>query len=127
MPGRRIRSTLKCRGGKQCQTARKQTREKQEALHQHRRHSKKKAKPLSELLHPREQSNGSMAESPFRPPLEKHAALLSEARSEAQRSNIVLRLQRTYGNTYVQRLFGTMAIEAKMTVNPPGWYVGAGG
>jgi hypothetical protein len=44
-----------------------------------------------------------LGETPFNPPLQKHADLLSKASSE-QQAIIIRRFQETYGNHYVQRL-----------------------
>ncbi len=52
--------------------------------------------------------------------LEKHAALLADARSDRQRASLVTQLQQTHGNAYVQRLLSSRAIQAKLTVSQPG-------
>ena len=54
--------------------------------------------------------------------IEQHAALLGDRQSSncsnaTQASRVVLKLQRDYGNSYVQRLMGY--IQAKLVVNPP--------
>jgi len=51
--------------------------------------------------------------------VEDHATLLAEARSSEQRASLVTNLQKSYGNTYVQRLLSSMGVQAKLTVNPP--------
>ena len=53
------------------------------------------------------------------PSLERHAALLIEARSDKQRADLVTQLQQSYGNAYVQRLLSSHIVQAKLTVNPP--------
>jgi hypothetical protein len=60
-----------------------------------------------------------IADTPFWPQVDKHVALLAEAHSGEQRANLVLQLQKTYGNAYVQRLLNSKFIQAKLTVNPP--------
>jgi hypothetical protein len=45
--------------------------------------------------------------------------MLSTAPSGVAKRSIVLQLQRTYGNSYVQRLLNSMHAQAKLTVNPP--------
>lgn len=45
--------------------------------------------------------------TPFQPPVERHARLLTEAVSGEQRAGLVMRLQQTYGNAYVRRLLGS--------------------
>jgi hypothetical protein len=52
--------------------------------------------------------------------MDDHAALLSSAPSTERRVDLVLQLQRAYGNGYVQRLLDSMALQAKLTVNAPG-------
>jgi hypothetical protein len=57
--------------------------------------------------------------------LQSHASLLgdsrlSQAANAGQRASIVSDLQRAYGNAYVQRLLKSRAVQAKLTVNPPG-------
>jgi hypothetical protein len=51
---------------------------------------------------------------------EQHAALLADANSDIQRANLVIHLQQTYGNRYVQRLLNFEIVQAKLTVNAPG-------
>jgi hypothetical protein len=62
-----------------------------------------------------QQDTDSIAETPFRPRMEQHATLLATARSDEGRANLVLHLQQTYGNQYVQRLLNSMALQAKLT------------
>ncbi len=54
------------------------------------------------------------------PSVDRHAALLAGALSDSQRANLVIRLQQSYGNAYVQRLLNSRAVQAKLTINPPG-------
>jgi len=54
-----------------------------------------------------------------------HASLLGDSRlnlpaNAGQRAQLVSDLQRSYGNAYVQRLLKSRAVQAKLTVNPPG-------
>lgn len=60
-----------------------------------------------------------LGDTPFQPQADRHAALLSSPCSDAHRSSIVLHLQRSYGNSYVQRLLSSMDIQAKMAVSDP--------
>ncbi len=60
-----------------------------------------------------------ITETPFLPEVDKHADLLTGARSDKQRTNLVMQLQRTYGNNYVQQLINSKKVQAKLTVNPP--------
>ena len=48
-----------------------------------------------------------------------HAALLGGANSDAQRSDLAMHLQKTYGNRYVQRLVESPKVQAKLTVGSP--------
>jgi len=48
----------------------------------------------------------------FEPAFERHAAMLTGSRSDVQRAGLALHLQRTYGNTYVQRLMESMKATA---------------
>lgn len=57
--------------------------------------------------------------------MESHASLLGDSRlnlpaNAGQRAQLVSDLQRSYGNAYVQRLLKSRAVQAKLTVNPPG-------
>ena len=61
----------------------------------------------------------SLTETPFEPPIRKHAQLLAMTHSDIQQSNLVLHLQRTYGNKYVQRLIESSSVHAKPTGNTP--------
>lgn len=65
------------------------------------------------------QDQVAIAETPFWPRIEKHAELLSMPHSDEQRANLVMHLQQTYGNRYVQRLIESMGVQAKLTVNDP--------
>ena len=53
------------------------------------------------------------------PSLEKHTALLANARSDKQRANIVTQLQQSYGNAYVQRLLNSGTVRTRLTVSQP--------
>ena len=48
-----------------------------------------------------------------------HAALLAGASTDAQRSDLAMHLQKTYGNRYVQRLVESTKVQAKLTVSSP--------
>jgi len=51
--------------------------------------------------------------------LERHVAMLSGTRSDVQMASLVMNLQQTYGNRYVQRLVESVNVRAKLTVNQP--------
>jgi len=98
----------------------RKTHNKPEQLNQEHHPSKKESQPLPGNLHAWEQGGTPITETPFEPMSDSHEALLAQAQSNERRANLVLHLQQTYGNAYVQRLFSSMAAQAKMTVNPPG-------
>jgi hypothetical protein len=50
----------------------------------------------------------------------EHSAMLINAPSVEKQAELVLRLQQTYGNAYVQRLLDSRTIQAKLTVSNPG-------
>jgi hypothetical protein len=57
-------------------------------------------------------------------PVEKHAALLSDARfahpaNASHKARMVSQLQSDYGNGHVQRVLESMAVQAKLVVSPP--------
>ena len=54
------------------------------------------------------------------PSVDRHAVLLAAAHSDEQRANLVMQLQQSYGNAYVQRLLNSKAVQAKLTVSQPG-------
>ncbi len=90
---------------------------KQEALNPEHRLGNQESQPLPDSFHAWEQ--GSFTDTPFRPPIGEHAASLAQAKSDSQRANLVLQLQQTYGNAYVQRLLKSTAVQAKLTVSQP--------
>jgi hypothetical protein len=62
----------------------------------------------------------SLAETPFYPKMEEHAATLLRISSATQRNNFIMQLHQTYGNSYVQRLMESINVQAKLTVSKPG-------
>lgn len=85
----------------------------------HRRKSKKYAvkeeqkqhvslqqhRAMSDNLHEKsEPDKETVFETPFSPRVNEHVDLLKNTSSEEQRTNLVMQLQQTYGNRYVQRL-----------------------
>ena len=95
------------------------TRRKQGRFNQDRRLYRKGPEPSVDQLPGRRQDSFRVSQTPFRSPVKGHAALLDEAKSNYQRANMVLRLQRTHGNAYVQRLLKSRDVQAKLTVSPP--------
>ena len=59
-----------------------------------------------------------LTDTPFYPDMGRHTLLLSHARSDKQRTNLVQQLQQTYGNAYVQRLLESNKVRTDHTINP---------
>jgi hypothetical protein len=97
----------------------KKTQKKREELYQGHRSRKNESQPKFDKFHEWDTQMSSLNETPFEPPIGKHAQLLSGTRSDIQRSNLLLHLQKTYGNRYVQRLLNSKMVQAKLTVNAP--------
>jgi hypothetical protein len=94
-------------------------RRKQEEVDRKSRIKQKESESLLDQVNTWGQDKLTVGETPFKPPVESHAAMLAKARQGPQRANLVLRLQRTYGNAYVQRLLESHAVQAKLTVSQP--------
>ncbi|MBN1189682.1 MAG: DUF4157 domain-containing protein [Dehalococcoidales bacterium] len=58
-------------------------------------------------------------ETPFQPPTKRHEALLLNSKSSNKRTNLMLQLQQTYGNTYVQRLLDSLKVQAELNISSP--------
>jgi hypothetical protein len=97
----------------------KASRQKQGEVDQKHRVRQPESEPLLDRFHGWEQGTDSITETPFRPSMDQHAALLTAAHSDEGRANLVLHLQQTYGNQYVQRLLNSIAVQAKLTVSQP--------
>jgi hypothetical protein len=98
----------------------KRSQKKPEEGNQKQQSRQKQSEPISEQFHAWEQGTLPITETPFQPQMDTHAALLANARSDTQRASLVMHLQRTYGNRYVQRLLNSKAVQAKLTVSQPG-------
>ncbi len=61
-----------------------------------------------------------LTETPFEPDFDLHAKFISDADSDTRAANLVLGLQRIYGNNYVQRLVRSIRAQPKLTVSKPG-------
>ncbi|MFC1860711.1 DUF4157 domain-containing protein [Chloroflexota bacterium] len=70
--------------------------------------------------HAVEQVVQPVGETPFHPQMREHAGLLAATQSAKGRAGLVLRLQQTYGNSYVQRLVESVRVQAKLSVSSPG-------
>ena len=80
---------------------------------------KKDSEPLSERFDAPSDGILSMTETPFHTGMDEHAALLAMAHSDEARSNLIMHLQQTCGNRYVQRLLNSVRVQAKLTVSNP--------
>jgi hypothetical protein len=97
----------------------KVSRQKQGEVDQKHRVRQKEPEPPFDQSYGWEQGTDSISETPFRPRMDQHTALLAAAHSDESRANLVLHLQRTYGNQYVQRLLNSRVVQAKLTVSQP--------
>ncbi len=79
----------------------------------------KQSESVFDQVHAYEEGVSPVTGTPFLPPMESHAALLAQTKHEAQQANLVLRLQRMYGNAYVQRLLESHTVQAELNVSQP--------
>ena len=82
--------------------------ERQKEVDNKRRLKKGNQLQYSQPKAPRREGLVPSVYTPFLPSLEKHAALLTVTHSDKHRANLIIRLQQTYGNTYVQRLVNSI-------------------
>ena len=88
-----------------------------------KRNQKKRLSP--QIAHPSSQNpmgwhaSSYLRETPFNPPIGRHAALLLNASPE-QQVTLSRDLQQTYGNRYVQRLMDSINVRAKAVAVPVG-------
>jgi hypothetical protein len=95
-------------------------RKKQEEHDQSKSINKKDSQPSFDSSHAWEQGKKAINVTPFRPKIEEHAALLGQTHTDEQRASLLLQLQQTYGNSYVQRLLNYRYIKTKLNVSSPG-------
>ncbi|MCW4020540.1 MAG: hypothetical protein NWF14_04850, partial [Candidatus Bathyarchaeota archaeon] len=93
--------------------------QKQEKVDQKHHAVKQKPQPLFDQFHAWGQGLVSIGETPFLPRTDEHAELIARAASDEHRASLVLHLQQTYGNRYVQRLIESMKVQAKLNVSAP--------
>jgi hypothetical protein len=55
----------------------------------------------------------------FQPDIEKHLEMLNNMDSDTERSGVLLQLQQSYGNRYVQRLVQMTGVQTKLSVSQP--------
>jgi len=96
----------------------RKTQKKQEKVEQKRSVMRKEPQTLFDR-HAWEQGTPSIGETPFQPRVDEHAELIARATSDEHRANLVLQLQQTYGNRYVQRLLNSRVVQAKLNVSAP--------
>jgi hypothetical protein len=97
----------------------KRGKKKQEKVEQKHRTVKQESQPVFDHFHAWEQSTAPIRETPFQPRMDEHAELIARATSDEHRANLVLQLQQTYGNRYVQRLIKSRVVQAKLSVSAP--------
>jgi hypothetical protein len=95
------------------------SREKRQEVDPKRKVRQKVSGVTSERSDSRYKNLVSLNETSAQPQMDIHAELLSQSRSDEEMTNFVMQLQRTYGNSYVQRLMESMRAQAKLTVSNP--------
>lgn len=98
----------------------KANRGKHKEVDQKKRARQKEPQPSFDKLHSWDQGLLSLAETPFYPRMDEHAAMLSRIPFTRQRHDFIMQLHNTYGNRYVQRLVESINVQAKLTVSDPG-------
>jgi hypothetical protein len=98
----------------------REMRERQPKTAQKHRVPQDDSKALTEHFQGEREDIFPVAETPFQPRMDEHAELLSATHADEARSNLIIHLQRTYGNGYVQRLVESIKIQAKLDVSQPG-------
>jgi hypothetical protein len=91
------------------------SQKKQGKSEQNRRTQGPNSQPTPQYLMAWDTSTNLIGDTPFYPPMQRHAALLSRASPE-QRVCISRQLNDAYGMRYVQRLFKSMIVQTKLTV-----------
>jgi len=94
-------------------------REGQEELEKDSHQKKRTHQPLYDQLKATDEGVVHGIDFQVEPSADRHAVLLANAHSDKQRAHLVIQLQQSYGNAYVQRLLSSKAMQAKLTVNPP--------
>jgi hypothetical protein len=95
------------------------SQKKQDEVDQKRRNRQQESQPLLGPFHAWEQGTVAITETPFWPRMDEHAESLAMPRSDGQQANLVLHLQHTYGNRYVQRLIESMGVQTRLAVSAP--------
>ncbi|MFX0046484.1 MAG: hypothetical protein ACFE8Z_11595 [Candidatus Hermodarchaeota archaeon] len=95
------------------------SKKRAEDTDQKRRFKQQESQPLFDQFHTWELSTFPVAETPYLPRMDQHASLLARATSNEGIAKLMLQLQQTYGNQYVQRLIESVGAQAKLTVSDP--------
>jgi len=69
--------------------------------------------------HQVKEPGAGVVDADFASRVDDHAAILGKVQSGDQRASLTNSLQRTYGNSYVQRLVDSLGVQAKLTVGHP--------
>ena len=91
-------------------------REKTKEPEEESRHKKRTTQPFDQFKAPDEGITPGI-EPLVKPSMDKHASLLAGAHSDEHLANLVIQLQQTYGNSYVQRLLNSRGIEFSIQDN----------
>lgn len=91
-----------------------------ERADRNRRHGQHDIGTPSDQQHARDHEAPPLSETCFQPGMDEHVAAVTQAHSASQVADLVLHLQRTHGNSYVQRLLSSLPVQAKLTVSAPG-------
>jgi hypothetical protein len=83
------------------------------------RAKQKASSPSFDVLHSWSTDPSLVTGTPFIPRLQEHAEILSRIPLSAQRHEFIMRLHRTYGSRYVQRLMESVNVQAKLSVSDP--------
>jgi len=94
-------------------------RGKQKDLEQKHRTRQQQSQPSSDAFHAWDDGQSALLETPFIPRIEEHVAILSRIPFSVQRHEFIMRLHKTYGNRYVQRLMESMNVQAKLSISDP--------
>lgn len=81
---------------------------------------KNRPKKVTEQLYDQHKALDEGSNTPLRNlSADDHAALIADTQTAQQQANLVIQLQRVYGNSYVQHLLSSNALQAKLKVGSP--------
>ena len=93
--------------------------ERQDQEEERRRPRRREVSSGLGRLHVQDEGRVPIGPTPFHPPSDLHAAMLFKAPSGVARRDIVLQLQRTYGNSYVQGLLSLETVRSNLVISDP--------